>query len=57
MYPSLKIEQGGNFQLGSISSRFLRIRLSLAAKFPAIVPTPSIDMEITSLVESRGKVP
>ena len=41
----------------SISYRFLRIRLALIAKFPGIVPTFSRDIEITSLVESRGKVP
>ena len=43
--------------MGSIFYRFLRIRLPLIAKFPAIVPTFSRDIEITSLVESRGKVP
>ena len=57
MYPSLKTEQGDNFLKGSISYRPLCVRMQPIAKLPAIVPTFSRDIKITSLVESCGKVP
>ena len=47
VYPSLKIEQGGNFQMGSLSYHFLLIRLPPIAKIPAIETVFHIDIKIT----------
>ena len=54
---SLQIEQGGNFQMESLSYHFLCIRLPPIAMFPAIEPTFSRDIKIMLLVESCSKIP
>ena len=55
--PQSKNRTKGNFQMESLSYHFLFIRLPSIAIFPAIEPTFSRDIKITSLVESAVKYP
>ena len=56
MYPSLKIAQGDNFQSGSISYLFQRIKPSNFAKFRAVVLKYNRDV-MTLPLKFWSKVP